>query len=112
MWAVVIYNDKHKHIEKFHSMKGYYGAGRYFLRMKRRFGKFPSIKIEIISCLKAYPPSGKGKKGEWWCPYCRRWRKFKSNGYLGVKQCKVCGVSDREWYVKKYNGLLEKPKKK
>jgi hypothetical protein len=79
--------------------------------MMKRFSKRPDIKIEIVSALKGFPPDPekKKKRGEWWCPYCRKYRKFKHNSYLNVKECPVCTMNDRDYYVKLYNGMMATP---
>jgi len=48
-------------------------------------------------------PSGKNML---WCPYCRDWRKFVSAPY-GLKICEICGISTRDFYVRKFNSLRE-----
>ena len=48
-------------------------------------------------------PSDKNKL---WCPYCRDWRKFVSVQYdSNLKICEICGISTRDFYVRKFNNL-------
>jgi hypothetical protein len=52
-------------------------------------------------------------KGIYWCPYCREMRKFKKQGGFFVDGvfnedtkaifCPICGVSHRDWHVRKWN---------
>lgn len=44
----------------------------------------------------------KGKK--LYCPYCGQVNKFKQ-GQFDSKVCPVCGISERDFYIKKYNKL-------
>lgn len=44
-------------------------------------------------------------KGKIWCPNCNRIQRLKRAKYLGVRRCEGCGVTEREYYTKKYNGL-------
>lgn len=50
-------------------------------------------------------PSGKNML---WCPYCRDWRKFVPSEYgPDLKVCEICGISTRDFYVRKFNHLWE-----
>jgi len=52
----------------------------------------------------AKPP----RKNMLWCPYCRDWRKFVSAQYdSSLKICEICGISTRDFYVRKFNNLWE-----
>lgn len=111
MWAVIIYNSIHKHVEKFNELKGRYGAIRYCIRMRVKFAHRDDVKVEVISCLKAYKPKGeKTRKDTWWCPYCRKYRRFYHDGYIGIKKCPVCQIGESDFYVKTYNKLWHKGK--
>lgn len=49
-------------------------------------------------------PSGvKLKKDQLWCPYCSNIVKFIRDKELGVYKCPYCGISDRDYNVKKVN---------
>lgn len=50
------------------------------------------------------PPSSEKVPNRLWCPYCRGWRKFDAN-QAGYTVCEVCGVSDMDYYTRRYNGL-------
>jgi rubrerythrin len=117
MWAVVLYNSRHKHIEKFHRLKGdpnkgIFGAEDYMERMQKLFEHRTDIVIELISLTKAFPPdeNQKKRKGLWWCPYCGKYRKFKHNSNLNLKICPICGIGERDFYVRSYNNLWHKGK--
>lgn len=53
---------------------------------------------------KPAPPSSKRTSDRLWCPYCRGWREFAANR-LGYSVCEVCGVSDMDYYTRRYNHL-------
>lgn len=51
---------------------------------------------------KGWKPS---RKGELFCPFCARGRKFVHVERRDVTCCGVCGISTRNWFVRKVNGL-------
>lgn len=51
----------------------------------------------------AIPKGVKLKKGQLWCPYCSMPVKFKMDRYLDIRKCPICGISERDYYVKKVN---------
>lgn len=53
---------------------------------------------------KPEPPNSKKVPGRLWCPYCREWRKFGEN-QIGYTVCEVCGISNRDYYIRRYNHL-------
>ncbi len=53
----------------------------------------------------------KRRKGEIWCPYCSKWRKFKL-GVYGYYKCVGCGVSTMEFSVRMANYLWDSLKPK
>jgi len=56
------------------------------------------------------PPQGVGVKpsrGEAWCPYCGAVVRFVWDGELGVPRCPGCGISCRDFYVRKHSGLFD-----
>lgn len=87
-------NDK----ELFNRVKDYY------LSLKE---KYPEYTIEVISRKFAFPPKEghKSKIGYLYCPYCRKDRKFLYDHRTGYKHCSICGISDMDYYVRKYNNL-------
>jgi hypothetical protein len=40
---------------------------------------------------------------EAWCPYCGRPTVFRHNKFVGIKHCPRCGISDRDFYVRRAN---------
>jgi hypothetical protein len=45
-------------------------------------------------------------RGIWWCPYCIQLRRFAPiwiNPRGSPMGCPVCGITDRDWYVRHYN---------
>lgn len=53
---------------------------------------------------KPAPPSSRKVPGRLWCPYCREWREFDAN-QAGYTVCEVCGVSNMDYYTRRYNCL-------
>ncbi|MGF7057363.1 hypothetical protein [Brassicibacter mesophilus] len=49
------------------------------------------------------PDNIKLKPSEWWCPYCSMPVIFKKNKSRGIKICPVCGISEKDYWVKKVN---------
>lgn len=45
-------------------------------------------------------------KGRMWCPYCAKPQKFIAQNDL--LRCQYCGISDRDFYVRTYNGTWHK----
>lgn len=80
--------------------------------------KRQGIRPSIISSNKAWPPTKEQeinrRPGDIWCPYCIKWRRFKlfairKKNYTtdAFLRCPVCTISTNDFYVKKYNGMLE-----
>lgn len=86
-----------------------------------QFGKSlkrQGIKPNVISANHAYRPTEKQeinrRPGMIWCPYCVKWRNFK---LFAIKRkdyttapymrCPICTISTNDFYVRKFNGLLE-----
>ena len=63
------------------------------------------LQIDLVSGTKAYGPKRDTvvPRGHRWCPYCVQSRRFIEDKKLGVKKCQVCGISDSDFYYKKYN---------
>lgn len=43
------------------------------------------------------------KAKQMWCPYCSTPVVFVKDKKLGVKRCPICGISDRDYHVKRLN---------
>lgn len=76
-------------------------------KIKGQVGKRATV--DLISKTVAFKPKGVKPYSSWyWCPYCNQWRVFLYNDYTGVNQCNICGISDQDFYIKKYNKLWRK----
>lgn len=85
-----------------------------FIRELKKQG----LKPNIISSNKAWPPTKEQeinrKSGDLWCPYCIKWRRFKlfalrkkfytTEAFL---RCPICTISVNDFWVRKYNGMIE-----
>jgi hypothetical protein len=74
----------------------------------------------VVSAVKAYGPKSRPKAGPrpghryLWCPYCIDWRIFHyravtAHGFRApaALRCTVCTISDADFFVRKYNGMVE-----
>lgn len=63
--------------------------------------------LYTVDCSKQTPPPVKFETevpdGTCWCPYCADHRHFVYSSVLEQDQCNVCGITDRDYYVRKYN---------
>lgn len=102
MWGVVLQKGSKKVIKRCSDKEE---ADRLY-----KYGNIKDEEIEklgVVSLTKAYPPSKdvKVSEGELYCPYCITYRNFKKGNKVGVKKCVVCGISVKNYYVRKYNKL-------
>lgn len=70
--------------------------------------KDKGLKAHLVHTHAEGPPKDvkSPNKNMLWCPYCRDWRKFVSSRYdSDTKVCKICGISTRDFYVRKFNHL-------
>lgn len=70
--------------------------------------KYKGLKAHLVHTRTEGPPkdSKPSRKNMLWCPYCRDWRKFVSVQYdSGLKICEICGISTRDFDVRKFNNL-------
>lgn len=75
-------------------------------KLKARLGEH--FTVDIISCSKAFKiqkNSVQTHRSQIWCPYCIKFRRFVDDNYLGVRRCSICGISDSDFYVRRYNRL-------
>ena len=105
LWGVSIRNAKVRRMIICDSLEQAKKIGRAALK---KFADRKDVTVEIISRTKAFaPPEGfKHTRSVWWCPYCKKIRRFYHDEYVDARRCPVCGISDREYYVRKYNGLM------
>lgn len=43
--------------------------------------------------------------GLWWCPYCGAGRSFRQDHHLKIRRCEICGISEKDFSVRKENDL-------
>ncbi len=83
-------------------------ARKFFKEAKARF---PQAPLFLISLTTAIPPTedfySKKRKGLW-CPCCGEERKFITDSRLDLKRCSICGISERDFYVRSFNGTWPK----
>jgi len=85
----------------------YRRAKKLVEKIKEQVGKRATV--DLISKTVAFKPKGVKPHRSWyWCPYCNQWRVFLYNDYIGVNKCNICGISDQDFYVRKYNELWRK----
>lgn len=83
----------------------YKKAKEMYVKLK---DKLPSgTSVNFYSCTQQYAPSKDKKpgRGQMWCPQCAKYSNFFMNEELGVRKCFICGISDQDFYVKKYNHI-------
>ena len=69
-----------------------------------------NVTVDLISLSVAFKPKGVKPFRSWyWCPYCNKYRVFSFDPWLEINRCSVCGISDQDFYVRKYNGLFGSP---
>jgi len=72
----------------------------------------PNFELHLIS--HKYPIKPKDFRdrppypGMMWCPYCGEWRYWYK--WYDYRKCKVCGISDADFHVRKINRLFPTPK--
>lgn len=72
--------------------------------------KYKGLKAHLVHTCPEGPPKDAKPSGKnmLWCPYCRDWRKFVSVQYdSSLKICEICGISTRDFDVRKFNNLWE-----
>lgn len=87
-------------------------AGTKKVRRQGRIVIVPTTK-KVLETYTVVPMEKVNRKGFYWCPYCREMRKFQNQqGFpIGEKSfveakgmyCPLCGVSHRDFSVRKYN---------
>lgn len=107
MWGVVFnFNKGERRIKPFETEEE---ALEFASKARVLKEKYPSLTIDVVSKLKAFPPDGDRKKPRgkniYWCPYCREYRRFKFNDRW-YRNCEICGISENEYYVRVYNKLF------
>lgn len=66
--------------------------------------------LQIIEPPAGYKPNGPKElreKGTAWCPYCGRESEFGYDARLNNARCMACGISERDFYVRRFNSLWD-----
>lgn len=72
--------------------------------MSKKYDLFSLVQPIINESADEKIPEGvKLKLTQMWCPYCSSPVVFVKDKKLGVKRCPMCGISDRDYYVKRLN---------
>ncbi len=72
--------------------------------------EFPNLLFYLYNRSKPTPAPKQFSQvtGTLWCPYCADRRKFiKSSFNPKYKVCEICGISDAEYHVRRFNQLWE-----
>jgi glutaredoxin len=110
LWKIIIRSSGNKKILRFmgkseHTNMQVYEKAKAYAKELRAADTTGRQSIELVSGTKAYGPKKDTvvPKNHLWCPFCVKARIFLEDNSLGVKRCIVCGISDSDFYVKKYN---------
>lgn len=96
-YSVIYYEKKKRVIIKFVDKDE---AQDFYNQKKQKSDRVAFIEIGVIH---PKDDSIRHKGSDWWCPYCGTWRKFKHDKKRNLKVCFYCGISEADYYVKKYN---------
>jgi rubrerythrin len=88
----------------------------FIIKSEGKYIKVEMIKLKQIDIFsltknineepdKSIPKGVKLKKGQLWCPYCSNPVMFVKDNKLNIKKCPICGISDRDFWVKKVNNI-------
>ncbi len=63
------------------------------------------VQLYAVNCSKPTPPPGEyvAIKGTHWCPYCADTRHFDYSSSTESEHCNVCGISENDYYVRRFN---------
>lgn len=107
--TVIIIRSNRKEKILYHSGLQYFAnkeARDIFVNtIKKEFGNI-NLEIYDVDIHQAHAPEDSDLKvrGKYWCPYCNGYHKFKNWGKQ-YKKCEICGMSDADFWVRKYNNL-------
>lgn len=73
-------------------------------RVQKKFKPLLSKEERSKAVVQLHPPQ-RIPFGYSWCPYCAKVVMLVKDSYLGVKRCPLCGISDRDNYMKIANGI-------
>lgn len=114
-WGVLIRSPK---AEKLLIKDSFKVAKKLAKAAKEKYQDRPEVQVYLYSRTKAFapPPNFNARVGRhyYWCPYCGKERKFYPNTRWHTRQCRICGITLEDFWVKTYNHLwrMEDTKKK
>lgn len=97
--AVALLRDKRQRIS-YTSGLTYFSSAEEMHKHTSEFIKrgFEIVEVDVQT---AHPPETTGRGI--WCPYCQRWELWvKDEGYT---VCPLCGMTNKDFYVKRFNRL-------
>ncbi len=65
------------------------------------------MRQQIVPPPEGFDPKGVVKRGAAWCPYCGRIQEFGWDAAVEAARCAGCGISNRDFWVRKFNGLFQ-----
>lgn len=102
---VVIIRGKKKIL--YHSGLQYFATLKNLCSFKRylqdNVPKEYHLEFYEVDVVEAHAPEEGGRDKGTWCPYCKQYSKFIRRERTGAKHCEICGISNFDFYVKKYN---------
>jgi hypothetical protein len=93
-------------------MRRYSDAKKAIAKLR---AKHPDFEYTIVSRQRGYGPPPKvtddyllerNHRGEYWCPFCRKFRVFDWDPYWQCSRCPVCRIFDYNFHVLVNNPLL------
>lgn len=71
----------------------------------RKLQEKSNCQLYAVNCSKPTPPQAGivMEKGTHWCPYCAAPRCFEYDATMESDRCNVCGISENDFYVRRYN---------
>lgn len=112
-WKVIVL-DPETQKRKSKKFFSYVEAKQAAEALKEKYGI--TMQVGVVSRQTGYgPPYSKVKDqqiqeqnemGNWWCPYCRRFRRFLYNAWRQKRLCEFCRTTETDFHVKKCNPVL------
>lgn len=110
-WKVVVL-DRKKHKRKVKKLWSYVEAKDLAAKLQDKYGE--RVEVHVVSRQVGYgPPFSKIKdwqlldlnqRRRFWCPYCRKIRKFPR--LYGVRRCEFCLCSENDFHFRKCNPIM------
>lgn len=103
-WGVIVYSPQ---VRKEVILEDLDRAKALVIAAREKYRDRPEVQAELISRTKAFPPPKDFEinRKRWWCPYCRKVRIFQQDPKIDKLRCPICGISESDFYVRKYNHL-------